>query len=71
LSSSNPNPSKFLGLLYYKEFWLDPIILAIWDVEIRRIIVEGQNWQKVHETLILTNGWLLRDTFVIRAMQMA
>jgi hypothetical protein len=29
-----------------------PIILAIWEAEVRRIVVYGQPWRIVHETLL-------------------
>jgi hypothetical protein len=31
-------------------WWLPPIILAIWKVEIRRVVVEGQSGEKASET---------------------
>jgi hypothetical protein len=31
--------------------WLTPIILATQEAEIRRIMVQSQTWQIVHETL--------------------
>jgi hypothetical protein len=31
-------------------YWLTLVILLTWEVGIRRIIVWGQHWQKVHET---------------------
>jgi hypothetical protein len=30
--------------------WLSPVIPAIWKVEIRRIVVQGQPGQKTHKT---------------------
>jgi hypothetical protein len=31
--------------------WLTPVILTTWEVEIRRIMVQGHLRQKVHENL--------------------
>jgi hypothetical protein len=32
--------------------WLTPVILATWEAEIRRMVVQGQSGQIVHETPI-------------------
>jgi hypothetical protein len=50
--------------------WLMPIILATWEVEIRRITVPGQHGQnKVHETSISTEKcWAWWHMLVIPAM---
>jgi hypothetical protein len=34
------------------------VILATWEVEIRRIVVQDQPGQKVHKTTISTNDWV-------------
>jgi hypothetical protein len=31
--------------------WLTPLIPGIWEAEIRKIVILGQPWQKVIETL--------------------
>jgi hypothetical protein len=36
--------------------WLMPIILPIWEAEIRRITVQGQTWQIVFKTPISKNN---------------
>jgi hypothetical protein len=50
--------------------WLKPIILAIWDVEIRRILIRGQSKQKAQETPSqLMNGWARWYVLIIPDMQ--
>jgi hypothetical protein len=36
-------------------WWCIPVIPAIQEVEIRRIVVQGQPWQKVMQNPISTN----------------
>jgi hypothetical protein len=36
---------------FYQAWWLTLIILATWEVEIRRITVQSQLWQIVFKTL--------------------
>jgi hypothetical protein len=33
-----------------RHLWLTPVILAIWEAEIRRITVKGQSKRIVHKT---------------------
>jgi hypothetical protein len=34
-----------------RHWWLTPVILATWKTEIRKIVVQVQSSQRVHETL--------------------
>jgi hypothetical protein len=48
-------PGSLKKTLKSRVWWLMPIIPAIWEGEIRRIMVQGQPGQKVSETPISTN----------------
>jgi hypothetical protein len=35
--------------------WLRPVILATWETEIERVMVQGQQGQIIHKTLLSKN----------------
>jgi hypothetical protein len=49
-------------------YWLTPVIVATWEAEIRRIVVQGQTGQKFYETLISISSWVPWRESVIPVM---
>jgi hypothetical protein len=50
-------------------WWLKTVILAIWEVEIQRIAVQGQPWARSSQDPISTNGKVWWHMPIIPATQ--
>jgi hypothetical protein len=50
--------------------WLTAIILATWEAEIRRIVVQNQHRQIVHETLSQKNPTQNRTGEVVQVIEL-